>query len=42
MTGWPAREVLEAFLDQHPTMAPLVPIDLVGMLTDRNPQELYW
>jgi hypothetical protein len=42
MLGWPAGEVLNAFLDQHPQMAAIVPIDLVGMLTDRNPHNLYW
>jgi len=42
MMGWPAREILEAFLDQFRDMAALVPIDIVGMVTDRNPQELYW
>ena len=25
-----------------PSMASLVPIDIAGMLTDRNPQDLYW
>lgn len=39
--GWPSRELLEAFLDQHPRHAALVPIDIVGMLTDRNPDGLY-
>ena len=42
MQGWPAREILEACLDQHPTMSALVPIDILGMVTDRNPSELYW
>ena len=42
MLGWPAKEILEAFLDQYPKMAPLVPIDIVGMVTDRNPQDTYW
>jgi len=42
MLGWPAKEILEAFLDQHPKMAALVPIDIVGMMTDRNPQGTYW
>ena len=42
MMGWPAQEILEAFLDQHPKMEALVPIDIVGMVTDRNPQEIYW
>lgn len=38
--GWPAREVIEAMLDT-PTLSPLVPIDIAGMLTDRNPGGLY-
>jgi hypothetical protein len=42
MLGWPAKEILEHFIDQHPTMVALVPIDIVGMVTDRNPQDLYW
>jgi hypothetical protein len=42
MLGWPAQEILEGALDQHPGMAALVPIDIIGMVTDRNPQELYW
>lgn len=42
MLGWPAAEILEAFLTQHSGMAPLVPIDVVGMVTDRNPENLYW
>jgi len=42
MLGWPAGEVLEAFLTQYPDMTALVPIDIVGMLTDRNPQDTYW
>lgn len=42
MLGWPAQEILEACLDQHRMMSALVPIDIVGMVTDRNPEELYW
>lgn len=42
MKGWPAKEILEAFVDQYPTMAALVPVDILGMITDRNPQDLYW
>jgi hypothetical protein len=41
MQGWPAGEILEAFLDQHPDLRGMVPIDIVGMLTDRNPDGLY-
>jgi len=38
--GWPAREIIEAMLDTK-GLGPLVPIDIVGMLTDRNPDGLY-
>lgn len=38
--GWPAREVIEAMLDT-PALAALVPIDIQGMLTDRNPSGVY-
>jgi hypothetical protein len=39
--GWPAREIIEAMLDT-PRVAALPPIDVVGMLTDRNPNGLYF
>lgn len=38
--GWPAREIIEAMLDT-PGLGALVPIDIAGMLTDRNPGGLY-
>lgn len=38
--GWPAREIIEAVLDT-PQIAGFVPIDRVGMLTERNPSGLY-
>lgn len=38
--GWPAREIIEAMLDT-PALKALVPIDIAGMLTDRNPGRLY-
>lgn len=38
--GWPAREIIEAMLDT-PGLAVLIPYDIVGMLTDRNPSGLY-
>jgi hypothetical protein len=38
--GWPAREITEAMLDTE-ALAPLVRIDIAGMLTDRNPDGLY-
>jgi hypothetical protein len=42
MLGWPAAELLETFLDTYPDCAGLVPVDIIGMLTDRNPDGLYW
>jgi hypothetical protein len=45
--GWPAGEILGAMCDTpHPsvpgaTLAGIIPIDIVGMLTDRNPSGLY-
>lgn len=38
--GWPAVEILAAMHDT-PQVSALVPIDLIGMLTDRNPGGLY-
>lgn len=39
--GWPAGEIIEAVIDD-PQLGPTVPpVDHVGMLTDRNPGELY-
>jgi len=38
--GWPAREIIGAMLDT-PQVAVLVPIDIAGMITDRNPQGIY-
>lgn len=38
--GWPAREIIEA-MDDTPRLAALVPIDVLGMLTDRNPGRRY-
>lgn len=40
--GWPAREIIEAIADDPQLGAALVPIDVLGMLTDRNPGGLYW
>lgn len=40
MVGWPAGEVIAAMADT-PEVAALVPIDLLGMLTDRNPSGMY-
>lgn len=38
--GWPAGEIIEAMAADERT-APRVPIDRLGMLTDRNPGGLY-
>lgn len=38
--GWPAGEIYAAMKDT-PALSPLVPIDRIGMLTDRNPGGLY-
>jgi len=38
---WPAGEVFAAMADT-PRLNFLVPIDILGMTTDRNPNELYW
>lgn len=40
MSGWPAAEIIAAVCDTRELVA-LVPIDIVGMLTDRNPQGAY-
>jgi hypothetical protein len=38
--GWPAAEIIAAMCDTE-GLGPLIPIDIVGMLTDRNPGGLY-
>lgn len=38
--GWPAGEIIAA-MDDTPDLEALVPIDRLGMLTDRNPGGLY-
>lgn len=38
--GWPAGEIMAAATDTE-ALAALVPIDRLGMLTDRNPDGLY-
>jgi hypothetical protein len=38
--GWPAGEILAA-IDDTEALTALVPIDRLGMLTDRNPSGLY-
>lgn len=40
MMGWPSSEIVAAMYDTEFLRA-LIPIDIVGMLTDRNPQGLY-
>lgn len=39
--GWPAGEIINALCDV-PVLAAVVPIDIKGMVTDRNPNGLYW
>ncbi len=38
--GWPAAEIIAA-MDDTPALAHMIPIDIVGMLTDRNPGSCY-
>lgn len=38
--GWPAKEILSAMLDTK-ELGHRIPIDIVGMVTDRNPGGLY-
>lgn len=38
--GWPASEIVAA-MDDTPGLSVHVPIDILGMLTDRNPSGLY-
>lgn len=38
--GWPAAEIIAA-MDDTPELEVLVPIDILGMLTDRDPGGLY-
>ena len=39
--GWPAGEIMDCAYE-HEALRALIPIDRVGMLTDRNPEGLYW
>lgn len=39
--GWPASEIIAA-IDDTPELSVLVPVDILGMLTDRNPNHLYF
>lgn len=38
--GWPAAEIIAA-VDDTPELSTLIPVDILGMLTDRNPQGVY-
>lgn len=38
--GWPAAEIIAA-CDDTPQLKALIPVDILGMLTDRNPGGLY-
>lgn len=40
VAGWPAAEIIAA-MDDTPELTALVPVDRLGMLTDRNPGGLY-
>lgn len=40
VTGWPAAEIIAA-MDDTRELSPFVPVDRLGMLTDRNPGGLY-
>jgi hypothetical protein len=41
MQGWPSREIVAAAA-QTKALAMLIPIDILGMMTDTNPKGLYW
>lgn len=41
VTGWPAGEIIAA-MDDTPALTGYVPVDKLGMLTDRNPGSLYF
>ena len=38
--GWPAAEIVDRACD-NPELRPIIPIDRIGMLTDRNPGGVY-
>lgn len=40
MGGWPAKEIITAMY-RHKELSHLIPIDIVGMVTDENPGGLY-
>lgn len=39
--GWPAKEIITAMY-RTDNLAAFIPIDVVGMVTDLNPGNLYW
>jgi hypothetical protein len=39
--GWPAAEIIDAMAD-NPHLVAVIPVDILGMVTDRNPKNLYW
>jgi hypothetical protein len=41
MQGWPSKEIVAAAYHTK-ALRHLVPIDIVGMVTDENPNNLYW
>lgn len=41
LRGWPAAEIIAA-MDDTPAVSALVPVDVLGQITDRNPNGLYW
>ena len=40
--GWPHAEIVDRIIETVPRAAVLVPIDIRGMATDRNPEGIYW
>jgi hypothetical protein len=40
--NWPSAEIIPAIADDPQLGTALVPIDVLGMITDRNPDGLYW
>lgn len=38
---WPAKEIITA-MNADDRINALIPVDIVGMITDENPGELYW
>lgn len=41
MQGWPSEEII-VLMKKTPRLASFVPIDIEGMLTDRNPSNVYF